>query len=91
MMDQQVSGSFTITVVLRGYFSRRLPSSERTVVLPLSSAPTPRAAMARLAVPPGAVGLMLVNKEQAQLDDPLRAGDVLEILPLLGGGARRTP
>jgi molybdopterin converting factor small subunit len=57
--------------------------------LPLAEAGTPRAAIARLRVPAGAVGLLLINKEQAGMDTPLRDGDVLDVLPLLGGGAQR--
>jgi hypothetical protein len=78
-----------ITVTLRGYFSQDLASGVRSVTLPLAEAGTPRAAIARLRVPAGAVGLLLINKEQAGMDTPLRDGDVLDVLPLLGGGAQR--
>ena len=80
------AGSETITVVLRGYFSRSLPKDLRSVTLPLAQGPTPRAAIARVGVPAGAVGLLLVNRETAAMDTALHAGDVLEVLPLLGGG-----
>jgi|GEM_PF-6293826 len=76
----------TVTIILRGYFGRHLPDGRRTMVLSLADAPTPRAAMARLSVPAGAVGLVLINREQATIDTPLHAGDTLELLPLLGGG-----
>ena len=75
-----------VTVVLHGYFSRHLPDGVRAHVLELAQAATPRAAAARLDVPPGAIGLILVNKQQASLDTPLHSGDKLDILPLLGGG-----
>lgn len=76
----------TIIVVLRGYFSRHIPEDQRLQVLSLDQAATPRAVIAHLLVPPGAVGLLLVNREQVTMDTPLHAGDTLEILPLLGGG-----
>ncbi len=76
----------TVTVVLRGYFSHYVQDSVRTVSLPLAEAPTPRAALARLAVPLAAVGLLVVKKEIVEPDAPLAAGDTLEVLPLLAGG-----
>ena len=81
-----ISSADTVMVVLRGYFSRYIPDNMRTVVLPQAEAPTPRAVIARLGVPPAAVGLLLLNKELAGMDAPLAAGDILEILPLMGGG-----
>ena len=86
-----VSRADTVAVVLRGYFSRTLPTGLRTATLPLAEAPTPRAAIARLGVPAAAVGLLLVNKEMVNMDTPLSAGDTLEVLPLMGGGGQRCP
>ena len=75
----------TVTVMLRGYF-RQHNANRRAVTLPLTQAATPRAVLALLSVPAGGVGLLLVNRQQVSMDSPLRAGDTLEILPLLGGG-----
>ena len=77
--------SGAITVMLRGYFSQH-NANRRAVALPLAQAATPRAVLALLSVPAGGVGLLLVNRQQVSMDSPLRAGDTLEILPLLGGG-----
>jgi hypothetical protein len=84
MADQPIVDS--VTIVLRGYFSRRLPDGIHAVTLPLTRAATPRAALAELTVPLDAIGLVLVNKEQASLDTPLCPGDAVDILPLMGGG-----
>ena len=40
----------------------------------------------RLAIPADLPGLFLVNGVEASLDRPLRAGDVLSIVPPLAGG-----
>ena len=76
----------SVTIVLHGYFSRRLPDGIHAVALPLTRAGTPRAALVALAVPLDAIGLVLVNKQQASLDTPLQPGDTVDILPLMGGG-----
>lgn len=76
----------TITLILRGYLSRRYQGSKHTEMLPLAVARTPRAALTHLGISPGAVGLVFVNQQQAGLDTPLSHDDVVEILPLLGGG-----
>ena len=75
-----------VTVALHGYFSRQYSGSQRLLIAPLAEAATPRAVIAHLAIPLGAVGLILINNQQATLDAPLRGGDRLDILPLLGGG-----
>jgi hypothetical protein len=80
------SAAGTVTIVLRGYLGRDLPTGTRSVTLPLAQAPTPRAVATRLSVQISAVGLVLVNKQQAGMDTPLHAGDVVDILPLMGGG-----
>lgn len=85
-MTEQTGGTDGITVALHGYFSRAFSGSQRTLVVPLADAGTPRAVIDHLAIQPGAVGLVLVNGAQASLDTPLHAGDRLDILPLLGGG-----
>ncbi len=77
----------TVTVALHGYFSRTYSGRGRqTAALPLDIASTPRSVLSHLALPPGAVGLVLINGNQASLDEPLHAGDRLDVLPLLGGG-----
>jgi molybdopterin converting factor small subunit len=87
-MAAEVSGEVSgeVTVVLHGYFSRRLPEGAHRYVLELAQAATPRVVAAHLGVPLGAIGLILINREQASMDTPLRAGDSVDILPLLGGG-----
>jgi hypothetical protein len=84
MVDQPAVDSITFT--LRGYFSRRLPDGIHAVALPLTQAATPRHALAELGVPLDAIGLVLVNKQQASLDTALQPGDAVDILPLMGGG-----
>lgn len=76
----------TVTVILRGYFSRRLPVGGKTFSLPLAETPTARAAVTRLGVPLPAIGLVLINRQQGDLDTSLQGGDTVELLPLLGGG-----
>lgn len=76
----------TVTIILRGYLSHEYSESQRTVVLPLAEAGAPRQVMTRLAIPLGAVGLLLVNRQQVSMDTPLHGGETLEVLPLLGGG-----
>ncbi len=76
----------TVTIVLRGYLGRDIPSSTRSLNLRLAEAPTPRAAIKLLSVQISAVGLILINKQQAGMDTLLRAGDLVDILPLMGGG-----
>ena len=85
-MAQNRSHDEAVTVLLHGYFSQQHSGSRRRFTLPLAEAATPRIVIARLAVPPGAVGLLLINKQQAGMDSALHAGDTLDILPLLGGG-----
>jgi molybdopterin converting factor small subunit len=82
-----VAAEGKVTVVLHGYFSRQYNVSRRAIVLPLAQAATPRSALAALALPAGAVGLLLVAKQQVTLDTPLHGGDTLDVLPLLGGGS----
>jgi hypothetical protein len=81
------SSDDAVTVILRGYFSRQLPSGGKTFTLRLADVPTPRTAAVRLSVPLPAIGLVLINRQQASMDTPLHPSDVLEFLPLLGGGA----
>jgi sulfur carrier protein ThiS len=78
----------SITVILRGYFSRYAPHEERRVSLaaPVSTALSVQAIIEALTIPRHAVGIVLVNREIASLDQEVRAGDTVEILPLLGGG-----
>jgi len=45
-----------------------------------------RQVMASLAIPDQLLGIVLVNGEHAGLDELLREGDVLSLLPLLDGG-----
>jgi molybdopterin converting factor small subunit len=40
----------------------------------------------QLQIPLGRVGTVLIGGIHATLDDPLRDGDVLSLLPILGGG-----
>jgi molybdopterin converting factor small subunit len=88
--NQQISVD-SVTVILRGYLSREYRESQRTVILPLANAATPRQIIAHLSIPVGAVGLLLmsrvkVDRQQVSMDTPLQGGDTLEVLPLLGGG-----
>ena len=76
----------TVTIILRGYLSHEYRESQRTVVLPLAEAGAPRQVITRLSIPLGAVGLLLVNRQQVSMDTPLHGGETLEVLPLLGGG-----
>ena len=85
-MTPELQAAAAVTVALHGYFSRAHSGGQQTMLLPPDIAATPRAVVAHLAIPTGAVGLALINGRQASLDDPLRAGDRLDILPLLGGG-----
>jgi molybdopterin synthase sulfur carrier subunit len=39
-----------------------------------------------LNIPEGEVGILLLNAVHANLDQPLKDGDVLAIFPLVGGG-----
>ena len=85
-MTTEQPAAQSITVALHGYFSQRYSGRQRPVIVPLAEAVTPRAVVARLGLPLGALGLVLINNQQATLDTPLHDGDRLDILPLLGGG-----
>lgn len=82
--EQQAIGH--ITLALHGYFSRAYAGGQRPTIVPLADGDTARAIVSRMAIPPGAIGLALINGAQASLDTPLHDGDRLDILPLLGGG-----
>jgi hypothetical protein len=75
-----------VTVTLHGYFSREYSGNRRSFTVPFTEDATPRTILTHLAVPLGAVGLLLVNKRQTTMDSELHAGDALDVLPLLGGG-----
>jgi molybdopterin converting factor small subunit len=47
---------------------------------------TARAVVERLQVRTQLLGTVLVNGAHARLDDPLADGDVVTLLPILGGG-----
>ncbi len=54
--------------------------------LALSDAPTVGALCARLGLPAGATGIVLVNGHHARPDRALAAGDQVSLFPPLGGG-----
>jgi hypothetical protein len=86
METESHTATDTVTINLRGYLSHEYRESQRTIVLPATDAATPRQVIKRLAIPLGAVGLLLVDRQQVSLDTPLQAGATLDVLPLLGGG-----
>lgn len=42
--------------------------------------------VARLAIPPGDLGIVFVNGKGAEITAQLQEGDVLSLFPLVGGG-----
>lgn len=47
---------------------------------------TVREVVEKLRIPGQLLGIVLINGVHAGVDDPLKDGDVLTLLPLLGGG-----
>jgi molybdopterin converting factor small subunit len=72
-----------ITIRLFGLFRIDRFKEEVRDVPPGSSA---RAVAERLQLPTRLIGTVLIGGLHAGLDDPLKDGDVLTVLPILGGG-----
>lgn len=72
-----------VTVRLHGLFrSGRFKEEVRELPPGL----TARTLAERLHIPVGLVGIVLIGETHARLDDPLSDGDVVSLLPMMGGG-----
>lgn len=73
----------TVTVRLHGLFrTGRFVEEVRHV----SPGGTPRVIAEQLHLPLRLVGIVLIGDVHARLDDPLKDGDVVSLLPQMGGG-----
>jgi molybdopterin converting factor small subunit len=72
-----------VTVRLHGLFRTGRFVEE---VRELAPGGTARAVAEQLRIPVGLVGIVLIDGAHARLDDPLKDGDVVSLLPQMGGG-----
>ena len=83
----------TVEVRLFATLGQFLPpgSTEGSATLDVPDGATIADVARRLGIPPGFDRVLLLNGREAELDDSLHAGDVLDIFPPLAGGRERPP
>ena len=76
-----------VAVKLFGNLRRHLPPGQEAIALRLAPGTSIEAAIQRLGVPDGEVGLAVVNGEAVPETSVLRDGDRLELFAPMGGGS----
>jgi molybdopterin converting factor small subunit len=80
---EKMDGKMKIVVRLHGVF-RKGRFKENTRNYPEKA--TVREVVEELNLPRDVLGIVLINERHGDFDDSLSEGDVLTILPILGGG-----
>jgi molybdopterin converting factor small subunit len=73
----------SVLIEATGSLRQYIPENTR-----LEAAPTVGQAIAQLQLPPDVALMMLVNRKAADWTTELHDGDVLRLMPTIGGGAR---
>jgi len=78
----------TVEVRLFATLARFLPPGSRdgSAVLDVPDGATIDAVMRRLGIPPGLERVLLLNGSEADPEQPVRTGDVIDVFPPLAGG-----
>jgi len=83
----------TVEVRLFATLAQFLPpgSTDASATLDVPDGATIADVARRLGIPPGLDRVLLLNGREAEPEDRLHAGDVLDIFPPLAGGRERPP